>query len=37
MTPQQKKSNVKLALILAGVAVAVFVGFMGKYSFLMGR
>jgi hypothetical protein len=37
MTPEQKKSNVRLALILAGVAVVVFVGFMGKYSFLMGR
>ncbi len=30
MTPEQKKSNLRLALILASVAVALFVGFMAK-------
>jgi len=30
MTPQQKKANVRLGLILASVAVALFIGFMVK-------
>ncbi len=29
-TPEQKKSNLRLALILASVAVVFFVGFMAK-------
>ena len=34
MTPEQKKSNLRLALILASVAFVFFVGFMGKMIFL---
>jgi len=34
MTPEQKKANLKTGLILASVAVAVFVGFMAKMIFL---
>ena len=34
MTPEQKKSNLRTALILASVAVAFFVGFMAKIMFL---
>ncbi len=30
MTPEQRRSNVRLALVLASVAVALFVGFMVK-------
>ena len=30
MTPEQKKNNLRLALILASVAVALFVGFLAK-------
>jgi hypothetical protein len=30
MTPEQKKNNLRMALILASVAVAFFVGFMVK-------
>ncbi len=30
MTPEQKKSNRRMALILASVAIAFFVGFMVK-------
>ncbi|MFN7153615.1 MAG: cytochrome oxidase small assembly protein [Acidovorax sp.] len=30
MTPEQKKSNLRMALILASVAVVFFVGFMVK-------
>lgn len=30
MTPEQRRSNVRLALILASVALALFVGFMIK-------
>jgi hypothetical protein len=33
MTPQQKKSNLRLGLILASVALALFVGFMVKSAF----
>ncbi|WP_228778598.1 MULTISPECIES: cytochrome oxidase small assembly protein [unclassified Polaromonas] len=34
MTPEQKKSNLKLALILASVALVFFAGFMAKMIFL---
>ncbi|PVY90143.1 hypothetical protein C8C95_0966 [Acidovorax sp. 99] len=34
MTPEQKKSNLRLALILASVAVVFFVGFMVKVVLL---
>jgi len=30
MTPEQKKANTRLGLILASVAVALFIGFMVK-------
>ena len=30
MTPEQKKANVRLGLILVSVAVALFIGFMVK-------
>jgi len=30
MTPEQRKNNLRLALILASVAVALFVGFIVK-------
>ncbi|EJL90503.1 hypothetical protein PMI15_00319 [Polaromonas sp. CF318] len=33
-TPEQKKSNLRLALILASVALVFFVGFMAKMIFL---
>jgi hypothetical protein len=33
MTPEQRKSNLRLALILASIAVAVFVGFIAKSVF----
>jgi hypothetical protein len=32
MTPEQKKSNLRVALILASVALVLFVGFMVKAS-----
>ncbi len=35
-TPEQKKSNLRLALILASVALVFFAGFMAKMVF-MGR
>jgi len=34
MKPAQKKSNLRLALILASVAVIFFVGFIAKMVFL---
>ena len=34
MTPEQKKKNVRLALILASIAVVVFVGFVAKAALL---
>ncbi len=34
MKPEQKKSNLRLALILASVAVVFFFGFMAKMIFL---
>ena len=33
MTPEQKKSNLRLGLILASVAIVFFVGFMAKLVF----
>ncbi len=33
MTPEQKKSNLRLALILATIAVAVFVGFIARSAY----
>ncbi|MDF1484831.1 cytochrome oxidase small assembly protein [Ramlibacter sp. H39-3-26] len=33
-TPEQKKNNLRLALILASVAVVFFVGFLAKMVFL---
>ena len=33
MTPEQKKNNLRLALILASVAVAFFVGFMVRGAY----
>jgi hypothetical protein len=33
-TPQQKKANLRLALILATIAVAVFVGFIVRSAVL---
>ncbi len=30
MTPEQKKNNLRLALVLASVAIVFFVGFVGK-------
>ena len=34
MKPEQQKSNLRLALILASVAVVFFVGFIAKMVFL---
>jgi hypothetical protein len=34
MTPEQKKNNVRLGLILASVAVVFFVGFLTKMVLL---
>jgi hypothetical protein len=34
MTPEQKKSNLRMALILASVAVVFFIGFMVKVVLL---
>jgi hypothetical protein len=34
MTPQQKKNNLRLGLILASVALVFLVGFMAKMIFL---
>ena len=34
MSPEQKKSNLRLALILASVALVFFAGFMAKMIFL---
>jgi len=34
MPPEQKKNNLRLALILASVALVFFVGFMAKMIFL---
>ena len=34
LTPEQKKSNLRLGLILASVALALFIGFMVKSAFI---
>ena len=34
MTPEKKKNNLRLGLILASVAIVFFVGFMAKMIFL---
>ena len=34
MTPEQKKNNLRLGLILASVAIVFFLGFMAKLVFL---
>ncbi len=34
MTPEQKKSNLRMALVLASVAAVFFVGFMVKVALL---
>lgn len=34
MSPEQKKANLKTALILVSVALVLFVGFMAKVVFL---
>ncbi len=36
MTPEQKKSNRRLGLILASVALVFFVGFMARMALLGG-
>ncbi|RCX11066.1 cytochrome oxidase small assembly protein [Extensimonas vulgaris] len=33
-TPEQKKSNLRMALILASVALAFFLGFVAKVAWL---
>lgn len=33
-TPEQKKANLRMAVILASIAVAFFVGFMVKMAWL---
>ncbi len=33
-TPEQKKANLRMAIILASIAVAFFIGFMVKMSWL---
>jgi hypothetical protein len=33
MTPEQKKSNTRLGLILGAIAIAIFVGFIAKSVF----
>jgi hypothetical protein len=37
MTPEQKKQNLRTALILASIAVVFFVGFMVKMVLLSSR
>jgi len=37
MTPEQKKQNLRMALILASVAVVFFVGFLAKMVWLTGQ
>ncbi|WP_216842313.1 MULTISPECIES: cytochrome oxidase small assembly protein [unclassified Acidovorax] len=34
MTPEQKKRNLRMALVLASIAVAFFVGFLVKIALL---
>jgi hypothetical protein len=33
MTPEQKKSNLRLGLILASIAIAFFIGFVFRMAF----
>ncbi|MDT0138397.1 MULTISPECIES: cytochrome oxidase small assembly protein [Comamonadaceae] len=33
-TPEQKKANLRMAIILASIAVAFFIGFMVKMTWL---
>ncbi|WP_225981686.1 cytochrome oxidase small assembly protein [Paracidovorax avenae] len=33
-TPEQKKANLRMAIILASIAVAFFIGFMVKMAWL---
>jgi type III secretory pathway component EscT len=33
MTPEQKKANLRMGLVLASVAVAFFLGFVAKFVF----
>jgi hypothetical protein len=37
MTPEQKKSNLRLGLILASIALVFFIGFMIKMTLLGAR
>ena len=36
MTPEQKKANLRMALVLGSIAVALFIGFMVK-QFMLGH
>jgi hypothetical protein len=36
MTPEQRKSNLRLALVLATVAVVLFLGFIARMTLLGG-
>ena len=36
MTPEQKKSNRRMGLILASIAVVFFIGFIARMVFLRG-
>jgi hypothetical protein len=36
MTPEQKKANLRLALILASIAVVFFIGFVAKNALFSG-
>jgi hypothetical protein len=36
MTPDRKKANLRLALILASIAIVFFVGFVAKMALLPG-
>ena len=36
MSPEQKKNNLRLALILASVAVVLMIGFIAKTAWLQG-
>jgi hypothetical protein len=34
MTPEQKRNNLRMALVLASIAVVLFIGFMVKMALL---
>jgi hypothetical protein len=34
MTPEQKKSNLRMAIVLASIALVFFIGFMAKMALL---